>query len=106
LLRHDPYGQLFAGQVGARQLQRFGQLGLIDIDGTGLLVAARLQLFKTVLAQIAVVRAWLVVIRSHQSCLPWYGALRTPNQASLCPLAAMSSVRRAAHRTSADLKNR
>src|SRR5438105_2577919 len=53
LLRQHLDGQLLAGQVGARQLERLVQLGLVDVDRAGLrLGPTRLQLLEGVLAQL------------------------------------------------------
>src|SRR4051794_1889919 len=71
LLGDDAHRQLFAGQVGARQLVRLRQLGLVNIDGRGSKICATsFQLFEAVLRQLVVSLAGGVVVGCHGRWTP------------------------------------
>ena len=72
LLRKHPHGELLtrhAGEISAREFQGLVQLGLVDVDRTGLRFGASgLQLLERVLVQlVGLTTTWGVVIGCHLS---------------------------------------
>src|SRR5450432_1711350 len=68
LPRQHPQGELFVGQIRARQLERLGEIRLVAFEDAALPVCpARLQFFKTVFAKVFVNLARGVVIGRHGS---------------------------------------
>src|SRR5690606_22072577 len=76
LPRDHPQRQLLVGQVRTGQLERLGEVGLVDVDRAGGLVGApRLQLLEAVLPQVVIGLARAVAVGSH---------VRTPSPSSMC----------------------
>src|SRR5437868_12599855 len=66
LSRNHPKGEFLVRQVGAGQIERLGEIGLVDVDAArGLVGPPRLEFLKTVLVQVVIGLARAVVVRSH-----------------------------------------
>src|SRR3954471_15220773 len=65
LARQHAYGELLAGEIRPRKLERLGEVLLVDVHAAGLrLGASGLQLLERVLVEV-LVNAWAVVVGSH-----------------------------------------
>ena len=72
LLGQHADGELLVGQVGTRELEGLGRLGLVLVDLAGVLVVpASLELLDALLAGLVVGLARSVVVSSHAGSLPW-----------------------------------
>src|SRR3954452_9903340 len=91
LAGHHLDGEFLMGQVGTRQLEGLGRLGLVLVDLAGVLVVpTRLELFDALFGLVFLVLARCVVVSRHSWCS--LSPTRTCAGAELCTMPSGSAL--------------